>query len=105
MSAREDEIRRVVAELDVHVAEVEAGLAALKALLAEVDVPDSAYDLPDLASRRGHPGDEAGSAHVPAADPGRAIRVGPGVDQVAVRDELEEARLACQRMKASSACR
>jgi hypothetical protein len=69
MSAREDEIRRVVAELDVHVAEVEAGLAALKALLAEVDVPDSAHDLPDLACRRGHPGDEASGAHVPAASP------------------------------------
>ena len=30
MTAREDEIRRVVAELKVHVAEVEARLAALK---------------------------------------------------------------------------
>jgi len=37
MSARDDEIRRVVAELDVHVAEVEARLAALKALLARDD--------------------------------------------------------------------
>jgi hypothetical protein len=35
MSARDDEIRRVVAELDVHVAEVEAGIAVLKALLAD----------------------------------------------------------------------
>lgn len=35
MSARDDEIRRVVAELDVHVAEVEADLAVLKALLAD----------------------------------------------------------------------
>ena len=35
MSARNDEIRRVVAELDVHVAEVEAGIAVLKALLAD----------------------------------------------------------------------
>jgi uncharacterized protein YukE len=34
MSAREDEIRQIVAELDAQVAEVEARLAALKALLA-----------------------------------------------------------------------
>jgi hypothetical protein len=40
MSARDDEIRRVVAELEVHVAEVEAHLAALKALLAGGEVPD-----------------------------------------------------------------
>jgi hypothetical protein len=40
MSARDDEIRRVVAELDVHVAEVEAKLAALKALLAGEEVPE-----------------------------------------------------------------
>jgi hypothetical protein len=40
MSARDDEIRRVVAELDVHVAEVEARLAALKALLARDEVPE-----------------------------------------------------------------
>jgi len=39
MSARENEIRRVVAELDVQVAEVEANLAVLKALLAEDEVP------------------------------------------------------------------
>ena len=39
MSAREDEIRRVVAELDVHVAEVEARVALLKALLADDEVP------------------------------------------------------------------
>jgi hypothetical protein len=39
MSAREDEIRRVVAELDTQVADVEASLAALKALLAEDEVP------------------------------------------------------------------
>jgi hypothetical protein len=39
MSDREDKIRRVVAELDVHMAEVEASMAALKALLAEDDVP------------------------------------------------------------------
>ena len=35
MTAREDKIRQVVAELDVHVAEVEARIAVLKALLAE----------------------------------------------------------------------
>ena len=40
MSAREEEIRRVVAELDIQVAEVEASLAALKALLAEDEVPN-----------------------------------------------------------------
>ena len=39
MSAREDESRRVVAELDVHVAEVEASIAALKALLGDEEVP------------------------------------------------------------------
>jgi hypothetical protein len=38
MSARDDEIRRVVAELDIHIAEVEAGVAVLKALLAD-EVP------------------------------------------------------------------
>jgi hypothetical protein len=40
MSARDDEIRRVVAELEVHVAEVEANLAALKALMARDEGPD-----------------------------------------------------------------
>ena len=35
MSARDDEIRRVVAELDAHMAAVEASVAALKALLAD----------------------------------------------------------------------
>jgi len=39
MSARDDEIRRVVAELDVHIAEVEASVAALKALLADGEAP------------------------------------------------------------------
>jgi hypothetical protein len=39
MSARDDEIRRVVAELDVHIAEVEASVAVLKALLAEDEAP------------------------------------------------------------------
>jgi hypothetical protein len=40
MSARDDEIRRLVAELEVHVAEVEARLAVLKALLADDEVPE-----------------------------------------------------------------
>jgi hypothetical protein len=39
MSARDDEIRRVVAELDVHIAEVEASVAVLKSLLADGEVP------------------------------------------------------------------
>ena len=40
MTARDEEIRRLVAELEVHVAEVEAGLAALKTLLASDEVPE-----------------------------------------------------------------
>ena len=39
MTTRADEIRRVVAELDVQVAEVEASVAALKALLADGEAP------------------------------------------------------------------
>ena len=39
MSARDDKIRQVVAELDAHVAEVEASVAVLKALLADDEVP------------------------------------------------------------------
>jgi hypothetical protein len=39
MSARDDEIRRVMAELDVHIAEVEASVGVLKALLAGDEVP------------------------------------------------------------------
>ena len=39
MSDREDKIRRVVAELDVHIAEVEGSVAVLKALLANDEVP------------------------------------------------------------------
>jgi hypothetical protein len=35
MTARDDEVRRIVAELDVHIAEVEASVTALKALLAD----------------------------------------------------------------------
>jgi len=47
MSARDDEIRRIVAELDVHVAEVEARLAALKALLARDEVPEADEEDPN----------------------------------------------------------
>ena len=39
MSAHDDQIRRVVAELEVHVAEAEASIAVLKALLADDEVP------------------------------------------------------------------
>jgi len=39
MSARDDEIRRVVAQLDIHIAEVEASVATLKELLASDEVP------------------------------------------------------------------
>ena len=39
MNARDEKIRRVVAELDVHIAEVEASVAALKALLADDEAP------------------------------------------------------------------
>jgi uncharacterized small protein (DUF1192 family) len=39
MSARDEEIQRVVAELEVHVAEVEARIAVLKALLADDETP------------------------------------------------------------------
>jgi len=52
MSARDDEIRRVVAELDAHVAEVEAGIAVLKALLAHDGVPDR-EDLDFYLTNRG----------------------------------------------------
>ena len=37
MRERDEEIRRLVAELDVHLAKVEADVAVLKALLAEDD--------------------------------------------------------------------
>jgi hypothetical protein len=39
MTAREDKIKQIVAELDVQVAEVEANIAVLKALLADGEVP------------------------------------------------------------------
>ena len=44
MSARDDKIRQVVAELDAHIAEVEASVAILKALLADTDVPEARED-------------------------------------------------------------
>ena len=44
MSAREDEIRRLVAELDAHVAEVEASVAALKTLLASDEILEEQED-------------------------------------------------------------
>jgi hypothetical protein len=40
MSARDDKIRQIVAELDTQVAEVEASMAALKALLADDEIPE-----------------------------------------------------------------
>jgi hypothetical protein len=39
MNTRDEEIRRVVAELDVHIEEVEASVAVLKALLADDEAP------------------------------------------------------------------
>jgi hypothetical protein len=42
MTTRDDEIRRVLAELDVHIAEVEARVTVLKALLADDEAPVSA---------------------------------------------------------------
>ena len=39
MNARDNKIRQVVAELDVHIAEVEASVAVLKALLDDDEVP------------------------------------------------------------------
>jgi hypothetical protein len=39
MTVRDEKIRQVVAELDVHIAEVEASVAVLKALLAEDEGP------------------------------------------------------------------
>ncbi len=38
MTAREDEIRRVMAELEGHIAEIEASVAVLKTLLADGEV-------------------------------------------------------------------
>jgi len=39
MTTRDDQIRRVLAELDVHIAEVEASVTVLKALLADDEAP------------------------------------------------------------------
>jgi len=39
MTARDDKIKQVVAELDRHIAEVEAKVAILKALLADDEAP------------------------------------------------------------------
>ena len=40
MTARDDKIRQVVAELDAHIAEVEARVAILKALVADDEVAE-----------------------------------------------------------------
>jgi hypothetical protein len=40
-SARDEEVRRIIAELEVHIAEAEASVAALKALLTDDDAADS----------------------------------------------------------------
>jgi hypothetical protein len=45
MSARDDEIRRVVAELEVHIVEAEARVVALKALLSDDDEAHGGEDL------------------------------------------------------------
>lgn len=39
MTTRDDQIRQVLAELDVHIAEVEASVTVLKTLLADHEVP------------------------------------------------------------------
>jgi hypothetical protein len=39
MNARDDEIRRVVAEIEIQIAEVEASVAVLKALVADGEIP------------------------------------------------------------------
>ena len=54
MSARDDKIRQVVAELDAHVAEVEARLPVLKARLANDEAPEKEKEDPPLtwSSRR-----------------------------------------------------
>ena len=40
-NARDEEIRRVMAELELHIAEAETNVAALKALLADDATADS----------------------------------------------------------------
>jgi hypothetical protein len=54
MTARDDKIRQVVAELDAHIAEVEASVAILKALLAD-DEGSGGTPRPQL-TQRPHPG-------------------------------------------------
>ena len=44
MSAREQQIRRLVAELDARIAEVQASVAALKTLLADDEIPGQQDD-------------------------------------------------------------
>jgi len=44
LSTRDDKIKQVVAELDVHIAEVEANVAVLKALLASDEIPEEKED-------------------------------------------------------------
>ena len=44
MNVRENKIRQLVAELEVHIADAEADLAALKALLASDEVPEEQED-------------------------------------------------------------
>jgi hypothetical protein len=46
MTARDDKIRQVMAELDMHIAEVEANVAILKALLADDQVPENGEEDP-----------------------------------------------------------
>ena len=41
MTTRDDQIRRVLAELDVQIAEVEASVTVLKALLADDEAPET----------------------------------------------------------------
>jgi len=52
MSARDDEIRRVVAELDVHVAEVEARLAVLASRALPARSDQRGQDQGECGSRR-----------------------------------------------------
>ena len=51
MSARDDEMRRVLAALEVHVAEVEARIAVLKALLADGEAPEEEGPVDRRAAR------------------------------------------------------
>jgi len=67
MSDREDKIRRVVAELDVHLAEIEASVAVLKALLADGEVPGRKTPVPAGTVLDVWPGRAGrGVRHVPA---------------------------------------